>query len=81
VALLHGYVVNIESKRMELEKQNLSRSEKIRQLADQYRAFSKEKAFTCLCCDEPVNMNLTKEGGRPFYIKHLDGKKYYLFGK
>ncbi|WP_312470325.1 hypothetical protein [Neobacillus sp.] len=74
-ALLHGDVVNIEARRMELEEQNLSRSEIRRQLTSQYRAFSKKKAFTCPCCDEPVNMNLTVDDGRPFYFKHLDGKK------
>ncbi|CAH2716686.1 hypothetical protein BACCIP111895_03874 [Neobacillus rhizosphaerae] len=63
-ALLHGGVVNIEARRMELEEQNLSRSEIRRQLTTQYRAFSKKKAFTCPCCDEPVNMNLTVYDGR-----------------
>lgn len=74
-ALLHGDVVNIEAKRIELEEQNLSRSEIRERLTTQYRAFSKKKAFTCPCCDEPVNMNLTVDDGRPFYFKHLDGKK------
>ena len=74
-ALLHGDLVNIEAMRMELEGQNLNRSEIKRKLNDQLRAFSKKKAFTCPCCDEPVNMNLTVEEGRPFYFKHLDGKK------
>ncbi|SDN87444.1 hypothetical protein [Bacillus sp. OK048] len=74
-ALLHGDLVNIEAMRMELEGQKLNRSEIKRKLNDQLRAFSKKKAFTCHCCDEPVNMNLTIEEGRPFYFKHLDGKK------
>lgn len=74
-ALLHGDLFNIEAKRTEYERQHLNRSEISRQLTMQYRAFSKKKAFTCPCCDEPVNMNLTKEEGRPFYFKHLDGKK------
>jgi hypothetical protein len=74
-ALLHGDLVNIEATRIQLEGQNLNRSEIRRKLNDQLRAFSKKKAFTCPCCDEPVNMNLTIEEGRPFYFKHLDGKK------
>lgn len=74
-ALLHGDLVNIEAMRMELEGQDLNRSEIKRKLNDQLRAFSKKKAFTCPCCDEPVNMNLTTEEGRPFYFKHLDGTK------
>ncbi|MCM3694611.1 hypothetical protein [Neobacillus niacini] len=74
-ALLHGDLVNIEAMRIELEGENLSRIEIRRKLDDQLRAFSKKKAFTCPCCDEPVNMNLTIEEGRPFYFKHLDGKK------
>jgi hypothetical protein len=74
-ALLHGDVVNIETKRIELEAHNISRSEIRKLLITQYRAFSMKNDFTCPCCDEPVNMNLTREDGRPFYFKHLDGKK------
>lgn len=74
-ALLHGDLVNIEAMRMDLEGNNLNRSEIKRKLNDQLRAFSKKKAFTCPCCGEPVNMNLTNEEGRPFYFKHLDGEK------
>jgi hypothetical protein len=74
-ALLHGGIVNIETKRMELEGKNVSRNEIRKSLSDQYRVFSRKQAFTCPCCDEPVNMNLTVDDGRPFYFKHLDGKK------
>jgi hypothetical protein len=74
-AMLHGGIVNIETKRMELEGENVSRNEIRKRLADQYRVFSRKQAFTCPCCDEPVNMNLTVDEGRPFYFKHLDGKE------
>jgi hypothetical protein len=74
-AILHGDMVNIEAIRLGLERQNLNRNEIKRQLNERYRVFSKKSAFICPCCNEPVNMNLTKEDGRPFYFKHLDGKK------
>jgi hypothetical protein len=74
-AILHGDIVNIEALRLGLERQNLNRNEIKRQLNERYRVFSKKSAFICPCCNEPVNMNLTKEDGRPFYFKHLDGKK------
>ncbi|MEH7304206.1 hypothetical protein [Neobacillus drentensis] len=74
-ALLHGEFINIETKRLELESENIRRDDIINQLNKRYRALSKKKAFTCRCCDEPVNLNLTKEEGRPFYFKHYDGKK------
>lgn len=74
-ALLHGSIVNIETRRMELEAKKLSRNEIRNKLAEQYRVFSRKQAFTCPCCDEPVNMNLTVDEGRPFYYKHLDGKE------
>ena len=74
-ALLHGGIVNIETKRMELEANNLSRNEIRKRLTEQYRVFSRKQAFTCPCCDEPVNMNLTVDEGRPFYFKHFDGKE------
>jgi hypothetical protein len=41
-ALLHGDVVNIETKRIELEAPNISRSEIRKLLITQYRAFSKK---------------------------------------
>ncbi|CAH2716697.1 hypothetical protein BACCIP111895_03885 [Neobacillus rhizosphaerae] len=62
---MHGDVVNIEAKRIELEEQNLTRSEIREQLTSQYRVLSKKRALTCPCCDEPVNMNLTVDNGRP----------------
>ncbi|WP_160725123.1 DUF7830 domain-containing protein [Bacillus sp. USDA818B3_A] len=74
-ALLHGDIINIEEKRLELESENISRDDIRRQLNDKYRVLSKKRAFSCRCCDEPVNMNLTKEEGRPFYFKHFDGKE------
>jgi hypothetical protein len=74
-ALLHGGIVNIETKRMELEGINLSRNEIRKMLTKQYRVFSRKQAFTCPCCDELVKMNLTVDDGRPFYFKHLDGKE------
>lgn len=74
-AYLHNYVFNIELKRRELEQQNLTRSEVKRWFEDSYRVFSKKSAFTCLCCNKPVNMNLTKEEGRPFYFRHNDGSE------
>jgi hypothetical protein len=74
-ALLHGGIVNIETKRLELEGKNLSRDEIRKRLIDQYRVFSRKQAFTCPCCNETVNMNLTVDEGRPFYFKHLDGKE------
>jgi hypothetical protein len=74
-ALLHGDVINIEIKRLELESEKINREDIINQLNKRYRALSRKKAFTCRCCEEPVNMNLTQEEGRPFYFKHYDGKK------
>jgi hypothetical protein len=71
-AFLHGDVINIELKRLELESEKMSRDDMINRFNKRYRALSKKKAFTCRCCDEPVNMNLTKEEGRPFYFKHYD---------
>jgi hypothetical protein len=71
-AILHGSVFNIELKRRELENQNLDRYEINRWFEEHYRAFSKKGAFTCLCCNKTVNMNLTKDEGRPFYFKHND---------
>ncbi|MCD7034578.1 hypothetical protein LRR81_10030 [Metabacillus sp. GX 13764] len=71
-AYLHNSVFDIELKRRELEQQNLTRSEVKHWLEDHYRVFSKKSAFTCLCCNKPVNMNLTKDEGRPFYFRHID---------
>jgi hypothetical protein len=71
-AYLHNSVFNIEAKRKELEQQNLYRKEVISWFEKHYRAFSKKGAFTCLCCNQPVNMNLTKDEGRPFYFRHFD---------
>jgi hypothetical protein len=74
-ALLHGDIINIEDKRFELESQNLSRKEIKKQLEGSYRVFSQKRAFTCLSCNEPVNLNLTNDDGRPFYFKHFDDNK------
>lgn len=74
-AFLHGTVFNIEIKRNELEKQNLDRNEIKKQFEKKYRTFSKKHAFTCLCCNSPVSMNLTRDEGRPFYFKHFDGSE------
>ncbi|ASK62295.1 hypothetical protein CFK37_09050 [Virgibacillus phasianinus] len=71
-AYLHNSVFNIELKRRELEQKKLTRSEVIRWFEVNYRVFSKKSAFTCLCCNKPVNMNLIKEEGRPFYFRHID---------
>ncbi|MED4014461.1 hypothetical protein [Sutcliffiella cohnii] len=71
-AYLHNSVFNIELKRRELEQQDLTRTEVKRWFEDNYRVFSKKSAFTCLCCNKPVNMNLTKDEGRPFYFRHND---------
>ncbi|XKH50487.1 hypothetical protein LG275_12935 [Chryseomicrobium palamuruense] len=71
-AYLHNSVFNIELKRRELEQQNLTRPEVKRWFEDNYRVFSKKSAFTCICCNKPVNMNLTKDEGRPFYFRHND---------
>lgn len=71
-AYLHNSVFNIEEKRRELERQNLTRSEVKRWFEDNYRVFSRKSAFTCLCCNKPVNMNLTKDERRPFYFRHND---------
>ncbi|ARK30112.1 hypothetical protein [Halalkalibacter krulwichiae] len=71
-AYLHNSVFNIELKRRELEQRNLARSEVKRWFEDNYRVFSKKSAFTCLCCNKPVNMNLTKDEGRPFYFRRND---------
>ncbi|MGX6445794.1 hypothetical protein ACWM35_21465 [Neobacillus sp. K501] len=67
-ALLHGGIVNIETKRSELEGKNFSRSEIRKKLTEQYRVFSRKRGFTCPSCKEPVNMNLTVDDGRPFYF-------------
>lgn len=72
VAYLHHSLINIEQKRKELEEQ-LSREETRNFLEDKYRILSKKGAFTCVRCNKPVNMNLTKDAGRPFYFKHIDG--------
>lgn len=74
-ALLHGGIVNIGTKRMELEGKDLRRNGIRKMLIDQYRVLSKKHAFTCSSCNEPVNMNLTVGDGRPFFFKHLNGKK------
>ncbi|MEC1526071.1 hypothetical protein P9D43_29190 [Neobacillus niacini] len=74
-AFFLGTVFDIEFKRKELEEQNLSRKEVKDTLEKEYRTFSKKSAFTCLCCNKPVNMNLTKDEGRPFYFKHIDGEE------
>ncbi|MBM7648433.1 hypothetical protein JOC78_001375 [Bacillus ectoiniformans] len=71
-ANLHHSVFNIEEKRRELEQQGLTRVEVKRRVEDRYRMFSKKGAFTCLCCGKTVNMNLTKDAGRPFYFRHND---------
>jgi hypothetical protein len=71
-AYLHNSIFNIELKRRELEQQNLKRFEVKRWFEDHYRVFSKKSAFTCLCCNKPVNMNLTKDEGRPFDFRHND---------
>jgi peptide methionine sulfoxide reductase MsrB len=71
-ALLHGSIFHIEEKRKELENQNIVRKEVNEQFEAQYRSFSKKGAFTCVCCHKPLNMNLTKDEGRPFYFRHND---------
>ncbi|WP_064093128.1 hypothetical protein [Rossellomorea aquimaris] len=71
-AYLHNSVFNIELKRRVLEQQKLTRSEVKRWFEENYRVFSKKSAFTCLCCNKPVNMNLTIEEGSPFYFRHND---------
>ncbi|KGP74574.1 hypothetical protein [Pontibacillus yanchengensis] len=71
-AYLHNSVFNIELKRKELEGKKMSRDEIKQWFENNYRVFSKKSAFTCLCCHKPVNMNLTKEEGRPFYFRHND---------
>lgn len=71
-AYLHNFVFNIELKRRELEQQNLTRSEDKRWFEDNYRVFSKKSAFTCLCCNKPVNMNLTKDKGTCYMPKSDD---------
>jgi hypothetical protein len=75
-AYLHNSIFNIELKRRELEQQNLKRFEVKRWFEDHYRVFSKKSAFTCLCCNKPVNMNLTKDEGRPFYFRHNDESEW-----
>lgn len=74
-AFLHNSIFNIESKRRELDQQHLSREEVIKWFNNNYRVFSKKNAFTCIYCNKPVNMNLTKEEGRPFYFRHIDGSE------
>jgi hypothetical protein len=74
-AFLHGELINIETKRLELEGRHLKRSEIWKQLNRQYRTLSRKRSFTCRCCNEPVNMNLTKDEGRPFFFKHFDENK------
>ncbi|WP_096156456.1 DUF7830 domain-containing protein [Bacillus sp. FJAT-45066] len=71
-AYLNNSVFNIEMKRKELELQNMERSEVLRWFESNYRIFSKKSAFSCVCCNKPVNMNLTKDEGRPFYFRHMD---------
>ncbi|WP_209124361.1 hypothetical protein [Alkalihalobacillus sp. BA299] len=74
-AFFLGTVFDIELKRKELEAQNLSRDEIRATFEKDYRTFSRKSAFTCLCCNKPVNMNLTKDEGRPFFFKHIDGEE------
>lgn len=73
-AFLHGTSFKIEKKRLELEQKNLSRKEIKAWFESEYRSFSRKHAFTCICCNQPVNMNITNEDGRPFYFKHFEGK-------
>lgn len=74
-AFLHGTLFNIEKKRLELEQQNLTREEIKVWFESEYRSLSRKHAFTCICCNLPVNMNITNDDGRPFYFKHFDGKE------
>ncbi|MGE7602993.1 hypothetical protein ACQKL5_10845 [Peribacillus sp. NPDC097675] len=71
-AFLHDTVFNIEKKRIKLEKQKLNRNEIKCWFEENYRNFSKKGAFTCIRCNKTVNMNLTKDEGRPFYFRHND---------
>ena len=71
-AYLHNDVVDIENERIACEREGMPRDGILRWLEERYRVFSKKGAFTCLCCDKPVTMNLTKEEGRPFYFRHND---------
>ena len=71
-AYLHNEILNIEKQRVELEQSEWTRDEIRKWFEDRYRVFSKKGAFTCLCCHKPVNMNLTKDDGRPFYFRHND---------
>lgn len=71
-AILHGEKVDIEERREQLELQGYSRNDLIDLLNLEYRMFSKKKAFSCVGCGSPVNMNLTILEGRPFYFKHFD---------
>ena len=74
-AVFLGVIFDIEQKRIELESKNLCRKNIKKALEAEYRTFSRKSAFTCLCCAKPVNMNLTKEEGRPFYFKHINGEE------
>lgn len=71
-AILHGEKVDIEERREQLELLGYSRNDLIDLLNLEYRMFSKKKAFSCVGCGSPVNMNLTILEGRPFYFKHFD---------
>lgn len=71
-AFLHDTVFDIENKRKELEKHKLDRNEINGWFEERYRNFSKKGAFTCICCNKTVTMNLTKVEGRPFYFRHND---------
>jgi len=71
-AILNGAVFNIELKRKEMEDGNLNRTDIKHWFERKYRVFSQKGSFICLCCNKSVNMNLTKDEGRPFFFKHYD---------
>ncbi len=69
-AILHNNGVNIEELRIRMEGLGFKRQEIKAKLENDYRIFSKKKAFHCLCCDSPVEMVLPLD--RNFHFRHWD---------
>lgn len=72
-ALIHQSLFDIEKERMSLQEKGFSRNEILKQMESKYRALAQKHSFSCVCCNTPVKMNLTKGDNRPFYFSHLEG--------
>ncbi|TDL76119.1 hypothetical protein [Peribacillus frigoritolerans] len=72
-ALLHGEEINIVYELVKYQRDGYSQQEIKPIFEKQYRAFSKKKAFKCLCCGTNVKIVLPNEN--KFSFSHFDKRE------